>query len=140
MGHGRTGNMAYGMPATFREPEVPLPVHPLDYTAAQQYYQIQRRRHLQHLQLFQRQLGNLPPSAASDEELLRFQRQIGNAPPLPFDPPGTYDDGLLRLQHQIRNAPPGALDEELLRFQQEGGYGSLGQGGGYGSLERYMGR
>lgn len=73
-----------GLPPPPRPPAELPPPHPLDLAAnpsAAQQYQA-RMRHLQHLQLFQRQMGNRDsagaPSAA-DEELLRQYQAYGGA-------------------------------------------------------------
>ena len=67
------------MPGSMQQP----PHSPLDISnpASAQNYQYQRMRHLQHLQLFQRQMGRgeggggHPPTAEETEEFLRLQQQ-----------------------------------------------------------------
>ena len=74
---GCMGSMGHGMPASFRQPEMLLPPHSLCFSKpnSEQHYQYQRMRHIQHLQLFQRQTGaTLPFAGASDEALLRLQQ------------------------------------------------------------------
>lgn len=67
-------------------PPPPPPQHPLESSdpVAAQHYQYQRMRHLQHLQMFQRQMDTgvppLPPgTSAADEELLRQYQAYGGA-------------------------------------------------------------
>lgn len=70
--------------SSFGRMPMPQPPHsPLDLSnpASAQNYQYQRMRHLQHLQLFQRQMGRgqgggAPPTA-EEEELLRLQQGYG---------------------------------------------------------------
>jgi hypothetical protein len=139
---GRMGIMGHGMPTSFREPEMPLPSHLLDLSNqnAEQQYQYQRMRHMQHLQLFQQQTGsNLPLGGASSEELQRLQQggYLSLRYPRQASLPGAFEEELLRgagygslgrnFQRQIGNPLPGASDEELLRLQQGAGYGTLGR-------------
>jgi len=85
------GRSSLGMPlaASLPPPLPPPPLPPADLPsldatnpASAQHYQYQRMRHLQHLQLFQRQMGNssatgAPPSATDEELLRQYQAQGG---------------------------------------------------------------
>ena len=69
-----------GMPMSANLPQPPHSPLDLSNPASAQNYQYQRMRHLQHLQLFQRQMGRGeggggPPPTAEEEEFLRLQQQ-----------------------------------------------------------------